>query len=559
MLSKSILFYFNEFSAIPKEIRKDFYFSKGKRINSYNQKNLILFRIIENYLESEEAGQSWNETLICKKLKISVSMLRCHRSRLLKELREYYFKFQNKESNVLDRGLQYYKNSMIREAKNCFDRCMSFLEKEFKNKKQFDKAILLSEIYEFYFIYYHRHRNKNRFREIYEKLFKLNKFAAKNCKDKKTKNVLKMRMHYCEALRYQFLVKTQKPYLIGLENLKHALHYAETINSTKYILKFLFLKGNLELEVNGADSARACYSKGFELASRENEKNFNNEKIIFRIKLMLLNSFSDKNLIEDYMQEMREYYSKMNRNYDADYILHLLFHYLRFASIYGDANLFNRLSYELVNNLFIYSRTADAFFRLYTLKADKYISNLTYWERNNYESALKINKSVLEKFSAFNQKALINLDKLYSIDQLFFIYITQIELEFWKWKDGDTENAFYFINKIERLIKKGHTISNIIYFNTLKICVRILAGAFHMDKKQLASKYYPIIKNQINVLKKREDNYNILYDYTLLKLLSQNLEIKEITKEIAAFYSWIKKERYGLISHLQETEKVAAS
>lgn len=557
MLSKSILFYFNEFSAIPKEIRKKFYFSKSKRINSFNQKNLILFRIIENYLDAEETDTLWNETLICKKLKINISMLRCHRSRLLKELREYYFKFQNKETNVLDRGLQYSKNSMIREAKNCYDRCISLLEKESKNKKQFDKAILLSEIYEFYFIYYHRHRNKNRFREIYEKLFALNKFVSKNCNNKETKDILKMRMHYCEALRYQFLVKTQKPYLIALKNLELALNYAEAISYTKYILKFLFLKGNLELEVNGVDSARTYYSKGFELASKENDENFANEKIIFRVKLMLLNSFTDKNLIEDYMQEMREYHLKMDKNYDADYILHLLFHYLRFASSYGDTGMFNGLSYELVNNLFIYSRSADAFFRLYTLKADKYIGNLTYWESNNYDSAIKINKNVLEKFSSFNQKALINLDKLYSIDQLFFIYITQIELEFWKWKNGDTENAFYFINKIERLIKKGHSISNIIYFNTLKICVRILADTFHMDKKQLTSKYYPAIRNQINILKKREDNYNILYDYTLLKLLSQNLEIKEITKEITALYNWIKKERYALISHLQKTGSAA--
>ncbi|HEX2786672.1 MAG TPA: hypothetical protein VHP32_02125 [Ignavibacteria bacterium] len=557
MLSKSILFYFNEFSAIPQEIRKKFYFSKSKRINSFNQKNLILLRIIENYLESEEAGTLWNETLICKKLKINISMLRCHRSRILKELREYYFKFQNKETNVFDRGLLYYKNSMVREAKNCFDRCISALEKESKSKKQFDKAILLSEIYEFYFIYYHRHRNKNRFREIYEKLSGLNKFVSKNCYNKKTKNILKMRMHYCEALRYQFLVKTQKPYLIALKNLEHALNYVEAINYTKYILKFLFLKGNLELEVNGVDSARIYYTKGFELASKENDENFENEKIIFRIKLMLLNSFTDKNLIENYIQEMGEYHFKMDKNYDADYILHLLFHYLRFASSYGDTGMFNRLSYELVNNLFIYSRSADAFFRLYTLKADKYISNLTYWESNNYDSDIKINKNVLEKFSSFNQKALINLDKLYSIDQLFFIYITQIELEFWKWKNGDTENAFYFINKIERLIKKGHTISNIIYFNTLKICVRILADTFHMDKKQLTSKYYPAIKNQVNILKKREDNYNILYDYTLLKLLSQNLEIKEITKEITALYNWIKKERYALISHLQKTGSAA--
>lgn len=537
-MNKRLLVYFNEFSAIPIEVRNSFYNSKLKNLNSINNKNLVLYKIIENFLIGREKGIEWDNFKISKKLNVSESMLNCHRSRLLKQLREFYFNCKPAaDISILEKGFEYMKNSMIREAKNSFDRC----------KNKISDPDTLSRIYEFYSIYYHRHRDKIRFSKNLSEFKNLyNRSRRKKIKNSDRTKIL-IRYKYAESLGHQFILRTEKSYEISLKILYDCLKLSEKIKYIPEILKFRFLIGNLEIENSSFDKARNHFSKGLALATKNK---FFTESKLFKTKLNHLDFLNDNSLASKLTSETLKIYDNLPVTVYSDYRLHILFHLLRFSSFATDKHLFNSLSLKLVNELFLYSRFADAFFRYYTLKTDEYIDKLHVWYYDNNKLNVELNSEILNAFVSFNYRSIFSLRKLYGNDQLFFVYITQIEIEFWKWENAVFENANFFIKKIERILRNNHSISNTEYFHTLKFCINILQDSKIMSDKTLIKKYYPVFISLIENLKNKDRKYNIIYDFTLLKFLSQKLNIKIFSDKTEKLFLWIKNKKPELIKRL---------
>ncbi|HRE39868.1 MAG TPA: hypothetical protein PLG90_00930 [Ignavibacteria bacterium] len=537
-MNKRLLIYFNEFSAIPTDVRQRFYNSRLKSIDSANRKYLILFRIIEKFISGREFGQVWDNQKVCKILNINISMLRCHRSRLLKQLREFYFDFKiSGKVNSVDKAFEYLNHSMIREAKSSFDSTVSYI----KNPET------LSKVYEFYSVYHHRRRDKNRFAKNLNNFKKLVARSRKLKINDKDKIKIHIRYKYSEALGYQFLMRNEKSYSLALKNLYECLTLSKKINSISEILKYYFIIGNLELENSNSSIAEKLYTQGLKLALKNDLKT---ETILFKTKINNLIFQKDNSKADLILKETLKYYKDLPVTVYSDYRLHILFHLLRFSSFSEDKKLFKYLSLSLVNELLIYSRFADAFFRFYALKTDEYIDNLISWNTDGDNIILEINPSVLKSFIRFNYNSIFSLRKLYSNDQLFFVYITQVELEFWKWENADLENAIFFVNKIDRILRKNHTFSNVDYFNTLKFCISILEKSKFMSDKNLVKTYLPELIKIINNIKSIERNFNIIYDFTILVYLSQKLNNIHFTKEINKLYKWIKNKKPEIISRM---------
>ena len=119
-----------EVAAIPFIQRYEYLNKLLERRKSGNQKNVQILKYIYECIDGS-SPDNWNEQEVCRKFKISLRMLDCHKSRLLKGLREFYFNWDEIETKIrntykaeseiivqYELAKEQIKVGMFREAKN---------------------------------------------------------------------------------------------------------------------------------------------------------------------------------------------------------------------------------------------------------------------------------------------------------------------------------------------------------------------------------------------------------------------------------------------------------
>ncbi|MBS1494059.1 MAG: hypothetical protein JST55_11135 [Bacteroidetes bacterium] len=538
-----------QYKAIPEEIRKKYYYELKWKNAKKSEKRLKFIEILERYI-SIKIKPTWNNDEIIKKLRINKASYFCLKSRLLKSVREYYFNFNsNFETNhksyeIISKVRKLISKGMIREAKSLLYRCEYHILK--KESKSADDIVILSEVYEYLLVYYHRQRNKARFNIVFKKLNQLLYKELKLTDEQKT--LIAIRKNIAEAFSEIFLVRSDKSNQIALQNYLKASRLAKKINKDKYYLKMLFYAGNIQHETGKVEQAYKTFSEAYNFSVI---KNLKSEKNIFHTKLMLLDFLKDNSKANDYMVLTEKYYKEVLKNpYDVDYTMHILFHDLRFTSFCGYGEKFKALGEELVNRLFLYSRKADAVFRWYALEADKYIEDMYYWYEKDGDIKVKIVEHVHNSFENFNYSALLQFGKFYSYDQLAFLYVTQVELEFWKGKNCNFENAGYYIEKLKRIGKKISSYSNTDMPELLRLCLKITEESLYRKSEDVFIKYLPELKIIFNKLQSKEKNYNLSNEYSFLYFTSEILNVNEFSSMIKSFEKWIRVNQPGIFEEL---------
>jgi hypothetical protein len=438
---------------------------------------------------------------------------------------------------------------MMRRVKNTLFK----VERVILADKELDanNVLLLSEIYEHLLIYYHRQRNKLRFNIIYKKLKGLNSHAFRFSKEQKV--LLEIRNNIGNAFSEIFLVRSDRSTEVALQNYLSASKLSHKISNEKYYLKMLFYAGNIYHETGRIEMANKIFNTGFNFAL---EKNLKNAKNVFHTKLMLLSFLKDNSKAKQYVGMTEKYYNYAIQNpTDVDYTMHILFHYLRFVSFCGYGEKFKFLSEELVDRLFLYLRKADAVFRWYALEADKYIEDMYCWYEEEGNIKIKADEYVLHAFENFNYGALLRFGKFYSYDQLAFLYITQVELEFWKGTKCNFENANYYIDKLKRIGKKISSYSNTDMPEILRLCLKITEESIYRKSEEVFIKYLPELKVLFNKLQSKEKNYNLSNEYSFLFFTAEILNINEFKFMVKSFEKWIRVNQPGIFEELLKVNR----
>jgi hypothetical protein len=419
--------------------------------------------------------------------------------------------------------------------------------------KTAEDTVMLSEVYEYLLIYYHRQRNKARFNIVFKKLNQLvysNKLKLKKITlNEEQKALILIRKKIADAFSEIFLVRSDKSNETALKNYLSAAKLAKKINKDKYYLKMLFYAGNIQHETGRVELAYKTFKEAYDFSAL---KKLKSEKNIFHTKLMLLDFLKDNSKANEYMQLTEKYYHEALKNpYDVDYTMHILFHNLRFTSFCGYGEKFKALGEELVNRLFLYSRKADAVFRWYALEADKYIEDMYHWyETDGGNIKVKIDEHVHNSFENFNYSALLQFGKFYSYDQLAFLYVTQVELEFWKGKNCNFENSGYYMEKLKRIGKKISSYSNTDMPELLRLCLKITEESLYKKSEEVFIKYLPDLKVLFNKLQSKEKNYNLSNEYSFLYFTSEILNMNEFSFMIKSFEKWIRENQPGTFEEL---------
>ena len=553
--SKTNFNFILQYKALRADIRRQYYYALKWKNEQKSQKRLQLIEILERYI-SHKIKPKWDDEAICKKLSINKAAYCCLKSRLLKSLREYYFNWDIEKNKIISKnrkdvlaqkiecGRKMIELGMIREAKSALYQTEKLILKN--ENLSAERTILLSEIYEYLIIYYHRQRNKARFNIIFKKLKELNNTTAKLNREQKI--LLSIRNKIANAFSEIFLVRSSKSNEIALENYLSASLLSKKINDEKHYLKMLFFAGNILHETGKIKQAVQTFQKGYDYAASENLKS---DKNIFHTKLMLLDFLKDNSKVNEYIRITEKYYKDAIKNpHDTDYTMHILFQYLRFTSFCGYGEEFKFLANELVDRLFLYSRKADGFFRWNTLEADNYIEDMYYWSQENGNVKVKVDENILHSLEDFNYQALLQFSKFYSYDQLSFLYTTQIEIEIWKGKKCNFENANYYLNKMKRTVKKISSFYNASIINTFSLCLKISEESLYKKTDEVYIKYLPELKTLFANLQSKEKTYNLSTEYALLYCTAENLNSPEFKSLLKSFEKWIWENQPGVFDAL---------
>ncbi|MBL8017602.1 MAG: hypothetical protein JNK43_10045, partial [Ignavibacteria bacterium] len=117
-----------EVGAIPRTKRQGFIEKLSRRAGSDEQKNVTLLNELNKIIDSKVCLED-TDKYFSGLLGVSVRMLDCHRSRLLHQLRQYYFGVKIQREVSAEHARELWSRGMVKEAKAAYEKLLRQLEK----------------------------------------------------------------------------------------------------------------------------------------------------------------------------------------------------------------------------------------------------------------------------------------------------------------------------------------------------------------------------------------------------------------------------------------------
>ncbi len=562
-------FFLFEVFAIPEEVRKEYLNKLLTRKNSGKQKNVRLIKFIYSILDGNDL-KDWDESIICRKMDISPRMLDCHKSRLLKSLRQFYF--GHNEDDIRDKSLKEklgYINGMfcrglVKESKQEYLK----LEKEIKGgennqtKKTADYFLMLSEVYLHISHYYFYQRDQRKFNTYYSK-------AQKNLKEaERIDLVKKISTNQLETIRisilkieyYKAIFKTisGRNYDIIITVMTEMIRKAQKAGLKKELVHAHKQLGIAYQRLKEFDKSDESLEKAYKLAKSAGD---DETAIVVELLKTLNKFFRDNRKGSQLYTKSEKYYHILKNDYtDHNNLLMVQSIYLRML-IYFNKESSDDVSDDFIRNLILFSQKADAISKWYLELSDRLASSIYKWEAimlstNEFSFDISVNKRLMSVFEDMNYNTLIHFNKFYTPETLAVLYLNQIDLEFWKGKKCNYDNAIYFIKKLERLIKGRHVGTNPTWMVSSKIGVNIFEDIKIKSNKDVFDKHYVTIKQFIESITSENHPFNILDDFAKLIFISKILKIERMTSETKNLGIWIRKNHPELVKALLSVAEI---
>ena len=564
-------FFLFEIFAIPADCRKEFLNKLLERKGSEKQKNVILLRYVYNVIDRNKPDE-WEEEKVCRALKISPRMLDCHKSRILKSIREYYFRWDEIEKELrkdfkgdeiewqMTKVRKMINIGMQKEAKHILLSLEKKLNKEKKNKRYY---LMLSEVYEHLVTFYFNYNDNRKFNDYFKKAKNLYKDFQKSGANFAAKGnvflLLKITMNYARALGTRF--KPPNP-----NNITDSIFiYEELARDSKkakrypQALRFYHKASNLYLRYGDLNSSLKICKAGYELAKK---KGLDEEAILFDCQLALQQFKKNNKNAKGVFKKIEKGYQYVSANYKHTGNLIIMHLYYLSMLIFLNKDDDDKEADRYITNLILFSYKAKAISDWYRELSDRYTANLCEWKLNmknvkDYSLSVYINTKVLKDFEEINYETLIRFNKFYDSETLAISYINQIEIEFWKGTDGNFENAQYFIKKLERLSKTKHLVTNLTWLASLKIGINIFDDLRTKKASEVFDKYYKEIREFIATVTSEDYSYNMADVISKLIFISDRLKIKKLKNDVLELEEWLKRNRPELIDAIVEQANVS--
>lgn len=542
-------YYFFEFGAVPKSSRFEFREKLLKRKGALYQKNITLFDNIELILSGKESYKNINIQL-ASKMNCSLRMLDCHKSRLLKQLRAFYFNWQdNNYENKTEYIERKIKIGMLKEAKSD----LIELEKEHdKKRKNLNNKLILFIISENLIQFYSYSNDRRKTEYYYKKAYKLKNSINKTNASSDIKQDIAIRFILLEVHKLttnRFKLKNLQKAISKLEQLKK--EFKNSLNPDQ-LIKIHHRLGQLYFVFNNKTGSKDEFISALEL-SRKN--GLLADELVYTSFIMLREFADDNSLAVRSLEFHKNNLDKiLECCTDISQIMDFELNYLRFLIYTGDP-FSEYITRDFINRQILYSRKTEALNSWYLELSDVLSSSIVIWAKNEIGFTIKTNIDVLHSFTEMNKESIFRFRNIYAPNVLSILYINLIEQEFWKAKNADFLKTEIYTGKLKRIVKLHKINISISWIETAALGLEMFEYSKFNSSAKVTSKFSSRLKILTGKLTAKTQTFNLSSDFAKLLFIKQELKIDEITGIINDFEQKVHNTNPDLINELNKLVK----
>ncbi len=544
--------YLYEVSAIPEKTRNDYkIFLESKKGGSV-QKRVKVYTQILKFVD-ENMISMWNPDEVCASTGIEKNALYIHKSRLLSGLRLFYFKWREKEEQVINESeheegsfeLDMEKAGKMMELGMRKEACKLYtkLEKNFESSNHlFGHSYLIrSEILESLAYIYSLRGNINKFREYYDKMeacaaagLLLNMpFEPAN------RALLEIRLNYCRYYS-NFLHKRSRGKLRSFDEPRARIYeLAKKHNISKYLLRVLYHMASTEHNSGNYDKAFELCGEGYRAAQHYKEKN------IALVFAGFMYSLDNKRRIKNRLADNRGIINRYNAlkkenplNTWTVYLENTIIH-----SYYPEKrNDILKIFFDHTNSFIMYGDFDYAVYWRFVLHSETWLNNIFHMVKEGDENdidfpvigSVPLNYHKYIKHACLNALCYRNALKNNLLQRIVYKYM----LLSYYFEEGSKSTG-----TIKNLIKKTESVhsgrkrtNEYNTFRLLKLAIEMLEHS--ASTKQMLDKYELKLKKILEGFKETPAECDTI-DYAILSSLARRLRCRAVTQMVREFYQWL--------------------
>jgi hypothetical protein len=555
--------YLIELSAIPLKIRNEYREKLLTRRNSGRQKNVKLLKCIYDYIDENRISE-WNPKEVSAVTGITAKALYTQKSRLLKNLREYYFKWKEAEKEIkikvekiysegsfymegaetitlmLEKARKMVEIGMKREAKFMYMKLEKLIRSSYIN--QAEMYLIKTEIYEYLANYYF---NKRHNRKLAYYTGRLNK-AVDTIKTlnipatEEQKALFDIRLNYVKFYSYVFEWYSNPKAIMTDDHLDKVYRVSMEFNNYRYLLKILHSKTVLEIATGNYANAMDICREGFNTAQQQRNKpaqytfasmmyyiklktnnkhaKLNNDNIVkYYHKIKKTNPFSlwtiflENSIVMTYLPDKRKEILDIFREQIASNIM------------FGDFGF--SVYYKFMLDSELYNEKFLSFFNIYNI------------DFKGYLEIKKIDEHLLDDIKKLCLNTECYHTKINDFGLAWHVHKLKLTVYYFREDGYDYDEVVNLLKITEQLKRKNKIIPGLKTYELLKLCLRMLEH--QGNTKYMLDKYELKFKKMIDEFKNNPQELTIT-DYAIVSSLARRLRCREITGIVKELYHWIE-------------------
>jgi hypothetical protein len=564
--------YLYEVVAIPKDVRERYLDKLTAKLNSYQQKNVKLLKIVYRHLEVDKK-LLWDDRKICGQLGITKEMLYCHKSRLLKGLREFYFgweeiekkEFIEKKDSLLvrhEKAKKMFELGMQRESKSLFNK----IEKEINQlsrRKTVEERLILFNTLHYLCSYYFGHKRRRKFLQYYNAAMttgmRLLKLRDISC-DEKTSNLISIDMNNLKSniLLYDLSQTTNFNTVIELN--KDTIKKSMLFNDKKTGRRFIRL-AEMYLFVSNKIAAIETIKEGIKFCKKNNDRY---SEIVLRSFLLLSKLANSVHTLDKRVKKYFKLYTQlMNLHSKEECILmnRFLLNGKILTSRLNDNRYQQQIAHEFAKHNLIVHGFYATFETVINMKFVHYYGNIYIKEKihcaaieQNYIAVTGIDNEYLKKYN----NALLELQILFHRVNTMYAkknaYIFMLLGELFKGKECNRGYTDHLFSEIKYLDKTRPEIAkfNKGAIDVLNLFISILCDSVFFSKTDLWHKYEDKINKLVAEIKMSANNKGNAdtAGYLSFSFIAEQTGSSKMKSEVRKLYHYIIERQPTAFDHV---------
>ncbi|NOS83496.1 MAG: hypothetical protein HOP31_00015 [Ignavibacteria bacterium] len=538
-----------EYGAIPENVRTEYKKKVLKRKGSPEQKNLKLIEYFERKISTGLFDEKEYSEL-SGMLNITGRMLDCHKARLIKQLREFYFRWQELPGeSEIEKIRRRFSIGMLREART---ELIELEKKTLKQKKSIGQKLLLYEISEKLFHYYNFTRDLRRANHYYKTAKRLSSSIVRSKQGRKFNTEIKTRFRLLMSYKLTMNRFKLKNLEIAVGELSGIISAGKKSIPVNLQLKVYHKLGLFYNILRDKDRSITALAEGKELARVNNSLA---EKLVFESFLMI-RKFSDNNSLAGEFLEFhkRNFPALLELHTDVTQVIEFELNYLRFL-IYANDPAAEEITSDYLSRQILYSRKADALNSWYLELSDQHSSSVFEWKKTGDRYSVSVDKNILSVFTEMNRVSTYKFSNIYSPNVQAILYINIAEQEFWKDTKADFLLAETYIKKLERIMKLYNINISSSWIESAKLGLKIFEMLEKQDSEKVYKRFSGAVTRFIIKIKSEKQSFNIASDLAKLLFINDVLKVNRLEQEITGLIEWIGNNHPDVLKSVNESLK----